>query len=198
MLLLCRAEDIATVQSGGDDARITALIAMASEFIQFDYLNRDLEAATDIVEEVDGTGHNYLWVSRPPIRALTSVKKWDGTAFVALPGDVTLTTDYALEQSTPKKKRTIGKITTRDMAFGLGERMYQVTYNGGLWSSPSEVAGDIREAAVELVHFGVNLESRGGPEIESRTNPETGEVITFTSSMLKDATREKLDRWRIK
>lgn len=206
MLDLCTESDVQNLTGEESSTAMTAQIRAASSWIQFTMLDRDFEADDSLVDVVDGTGSPYLYVPRPPVRALTTVEVFDGVvsgastwrALTAAEGYV-FETEYTMTSSTDQQDRSLG-IYQRDGIFVDRTHYYRVTYDGGLWTSPSDVADDLRKACALVVAFALNTKVKGGPEVLARTvvGETSSELITFSDRAAMEQVLEILDGWKIR
>lgn len=113
---------------------VTYLIEGADALI-VSFLGFNPESEDGLVELHDPTFTEDLWVSRPPIRALTSISV-DGTAIAA--------SSFVAYLEGERSSGLIRKLNGRWSSLPRG---IQVTYDGGY----SEVPFDIRDASTRIV-----------------------------------------------
>lgn len=105
------------------------LINTASGFIE-KYCNRILNDADYTSEIYDGTGFKNLYIKNPPINSIAAIHMWDTYNDTSL-YEYSINTEYLIDPE--------GQYIYLRSGWYKGIQNYQITYNGGYATIPSDL-----------------------------------------------------------
>lgn len=190
LVTLATVQTELAIEDGGDDARINKLIPAVSRDVE-DYCKRELKTATGLVEVLDGSGLDSIAVRRPPINTLTSVHMTTAVPRV-------FDADHLIDADKYEFDADAGIVWLIDGRWFLeGRNSVRVEYDGGLWSTTSEVPEDVQRAVVEIIQVKLSKGKEKQYHLTSEGR-EGGSLGGIRFDDIPDHAREVLDRYRLR
>lgn len=182
---LARVKAHGGIQGTTDDAEITELIASVSKRMQ-EYLRRNIETATITDERYDGpVGTPLLYLRSWPIKILTAVRWWDGSAWTVI------TSDVEAEAQDLEVGRLLYKPDDVYTNWPTGRRVIAVDYAHGY--DAADIPANILDAATRQVLYQWAQRTRIG---ERSTGGDPSVVATYLIDDWLPGVKQTLDGMR--